>query len=145
VLDVRPLPDGGLLVSLGGRSHLVYTKEESSGLRLVLNGATCQFSNEYDPTTLRAPMSGKLARYLVEDGARVAAGQPYVEVEVMKMYMSLNAPEAGTLQLLKPDGSLRCWTRATHGLRAPSPPFPQGRRESPIFVARLPRRGVPPS
>ena len=76
MLDVRPLPDGGLLVSLGGRSHLVYAKEESSGLRLVLNGATCQFSNEYDPTTLRAPMSGKLARYLVEDGARVAAGMP---------------------------------------------------------------------
>jgi biotin carboxyl carrier protein len=41
--------------------------------------------NESDPTTLRAAMSGKLVRYLVEDGAAVAAGMPYAECEVMKM------------------------------------------------------------
>jgi acetyl-CoA carboxylase/biotin carboxylase 1 len=80
--DLHPLTDSGLLVSLGGRSHLVYAKEESSGLRLVLDGATCQFTNEYDP-----PMSGRLARYLVEDGTSVKAGMSYAEVEVMKMYM----------------------------------------------------------
>jgi hypothetical protein len=62
-----PATTVGLLVSMGGRSHLVYAKEEPSGLRLVLDGATCQFTNEYDPTALRAPMSGKLVRYLVEE------------------------------------------------------------------------------
>jgi len=104
--DFHPLADGGLLVSMGGRAHLVYAKEESGGLRLVLDGATCQFTNEYDPTALRAPMSGKLARYLVEDGSSLKAGTPYVEVEVMKMYMALSIPESGTLSLIKPEGSL---------------------------------------
>jgi len=104
--DFHSLSDGGLLVSMGGRSHLVYAKEEPSGLRLVLDGATCQFTNEYDPTALRAPMSGKLVRFLVEEGAFVKAGTAYAEVEVMKMYMTLAAPESGSLQLRKPEGSL---------------------------------------
>ena len=103
--DFRELSDGGLLVSLGGRSHTVYAKEEPSGLRLVLDGATCLFTNEYDPTSLCAPMSGKLVRYLVEDGAEIKAGAPYAEVEVMKMYMSLTAPEAGKIEFIKPEGS----------------------------------------
>lgn len=104
--DFRPLSDGGLLVSLGGRSHVVYAKEESSGLRLVLDGATCMFTNEYDPTQLRAAMSGKLSRFLVEDGTDLKAGQPYAEVEVMKMYMSLCIPESGRLFRVKPEGSV---------------------------------------
>jgi cell wall-associated NlpC family hydrolase len=51
-------------------------------------------------------MSGKLVRYLVEEGAPVAAGTPYVEVEVMKMYMTLTVPEAGRLRPAKPEGSM---------------------------------------
>jgi acetyl-CoA carboxylase/biotin carboxylase 1 len=108
--DFRPLSDGGLLVLVGGRSHVAYAKEESTGLRLVIDGATCLFTNEYDPTQvrlafvvktiyttiydlqLRAAMSGKIARYLVDDGASVAAGSAYAEVEVMKMYMPLLVP-----------------------------------------------------
>lgn len=44
---------------------------------------------------LRASLSGKLVRYLVEDGAFVEAGKSYAEVEVMKMYMPLQIKEAG--------------------------------------------------
>lgn len=104
--DFRPLADGGLLVSLGKTSHVIYAKEEPSGLRLVLDGATCMFTNEYDPTQLRAAMSGKLARYLVEDGASVKVGSAYAEVEVMKMYMSLTVPEGGKVRWVKPEGSV---------------------------------------
>lgn len=51
-------------------------------------------------------MSGKLARYLVDAGAHVDAGSPYAEVEVMKMYMQVAAPEAGTISFCKPEGSI---------------------------------------
>ena len=104
--EVRMLSDGGYLVLLGGKSHVAYSREEPSGLRLVLDGATCMFTNEYDPTQLRAAMSGKLARYLVEEGATLAAGEPYAEVEVMKMYMQVTVPEAGTISFVKPEGSI---------------------------------------
>lgn len=82
---LRKLSDGGYLVLLGAKSHVAYAREEAEGLRLVLDGATCIFTNEYDPTQLRASMSGKLARYLVDDGSFLRAGAAYAEVEVMKM------------------------------------------------------------
>jgi acetyl-CoA carboxylase/biotin carboxylase 1 len=80
--EIRVLSDGGRLVLLGGRSHVAYTREDAAGLRLLLNGQTCVFSSEYDPTCLRASMAGKLVRFLVPDGSRVAAGAPYAEIEV---------------------------------------------------------------
>ena len=45
--------------------------------------------------SLQASMSGKLVRFLVADGSTVQAGANFAEVEVMKMYMPLVAPEAG--------------------------------------------------
>jgi hypothetical protein len=46
------------------------------------------------------------SRYLVEDGSMVTAGQPFAEVEVMKMYMTLRVPEAGKIYLTKLEGSM---------------------------------------
>lgn len=43
-------------------------------------------------------MAGKLTRFLAEDGATLSAGDPYAEVEVMKMFLSLKAPEDGVLR-----------------------------------------------
>lgn len=42
--------------------------------------------------------TGKLVRYLVEDGGHIAADAPYAEVEVMKMMMTLLAPASGALR-----------------------------------------------
>lgn len=42
-----------------------------------------------------AMSTGKLVRYLVEDGGHIAADAPYAEVEVMKMMMTLLAPASG--------------------------------------------------
>eukprot|EP00741_Cyanophora_paradoxa_P025663 tig00000385_g24767.t1 len=104
--EVRPLSDGGLLVLLDGKSHVVYAREEVGGLRLLLDGRTCQFPKEYDPSQLRSQMTGKLVRHLLEDGAHVGAGAPYAEIEVMKMYMPLVAPEAGRISYRKVEGSV---------------------------------------
>ena len=43
----------------------------------------------------------KLTRYVVDDGAHLAKGEAYAEVEVMKMLFLLNVSEAGTISLSK--------------------------------------------
>lgn len=54
---------------------MVYANQEASGLRLSVNGNTCVFTKEYDPTCLDTDVAGKLARRLVSDGARVKEGE----------------------------------------------------------------------
>jgi acetyl-CoA carboxylase/biotin carboxylase 1 len=104
-VGVRALTDGGLLVSLDGKSHNVYWKEEVGATRLSVDSKTCLLEVENDPTQLRTPSPGKLVKYLVESGEHVKSGQPYAEVEVMKMYMPLVAQEDGVVQPIKQPGS----------------------------------------
>ncbi|KAJ1903374.1 acetyl-coenzyme-A carboxylase, partial [Tieghemiomyces parasiticus] len=92
---VRDLSDGGLLIMLDGRSHTVYAREEVGATRLMVDGKTCLLEQENDPTQLRSPSPGKLVRLLVESGDHLAAGAAYAEIEVMKMFMHLQAAEAG--------------------------------------------------
>ncbi|KAK6460286.1 acetyl-coenzyme-A carboxylase [Scheffersomyces coipomensis] len=105
VVKVRALADGGILCIIGGKSHSIYWKEEASATRLSVGGKTCLLEVENDPTQLRTPSPGKLVKFLVESGDHVAAGQPYAEVEVMKMCMPLITQEDGTIQLIKQPGS----------------------------------------
>jgi len=51
----------------------------------------------FDPSELRTDVTGKVIRYLQESGADVEAGQPYVEVEAMKMVMPIKASESGKI------------------------------------------------
>jgi len=104
-VGVRDLSDGGLLVLLNGGSHTVYYREEVGSTRLSVDGKTCLLEQENDPTQLRSPSPGKLAKFLVESGDHVTAGQAFAEVEVMKMYMPLIAQEDGIVQLIKQPGS----------------------------------------
>ncbi|KAL1861012.1 acetyl-coenzyme-A carboxylase [Paecilomyces lecythidis] len=104
-VGVRALADGGLLVLLNGRSHNVYWKEEAAATRLSVDGKTCLLEQENDPTQLRTPSPGKLVKFTVENGAHVKAGQPFAEVEVMKMYMPLIAQEDGIVQFIKQPGA----------------------------------------
>ncbi|TGO57236.1 hypothetical protein BOTNAR_0205g00020 [Botryotinia narcissicola] len=104
-VGVRALSDGGLLVLLSGRSHNVYWKEEVGATRLSVDSKTCLLEQENDPTQLRTPSPGKLVKFTVENGEHIKAGQPYAEVEVMKMYMPLIAGEDGIVQLIKQPGA----------------------------------------
>lgn len=103
--EVRNLADGGLLVLADGRSHVCYAREEPAGMRLSIDGRTVLSPHEYDPETLSANVSGKLVRYLVEDKEHVEKDDAYAEMEVMKMYLTLRAPESGSISLVKPAGS----------------------------------------
>ncbi|KAK4531784.1 hypothetical protein CCYA_CCYA09G2641 [Cyanidiococcus yangmingshanensis] len=105
-VELRPLLDGGLLIMCDGRSFITYAKEDSTGMRLTIDGRTCLFPNERDPTRIAAQVSGRLVRYLVANDEHVDQGQAIAELEVMKMYLSIQAPEAGTIHLLKPAGAV---------------------------------------
>lgn len=105
-VGVRALADGGLLILLSGKSHNVYWKEEVGATRLSVDGKTCLLEQENDPTQLRTPSPGKLVKFLVENGSHVGKGQPFAEVEVMKMYMPLIAAEAGMVNLIKQPGAV---------------------------------------
>jgi acetyl-CoA/propionyl-CoA carboxylase biotin carboxyl carrier protein len=48
----------------------------------------------------RAPMPGSIVAVHVEDGATVAAGQPLVSIEAMKMEHPVPAPHDGIVRLL---------------------------------------------
>lgn len=104
-VEAKPLSDGGLLMSIGGKSHTVYYIEEPQSTRLLIDGKTCQLEVENDPTQLRTPSPGKLIKFLVENGDHVKAGENFAQIEVMKMVVSLSASEDGIIQLLKQPGS----------------------------------------
>jgi acetyl-CoA carboxylase / biotin carboxylase 1 len=105
--EVHKLADQGLLILLGGRKYVIYGHDSRDGtLRLVVDGQTCMFAAEYDPSQLRSEMAGKLVRYLVQNGQHVEKNEPYAETEVMKMYVTLRVPEAGAIHLVKPPGTV---------------------------------------
>ena len=51
----------------------------------------------FDPSELRTDVTGKVVRYLQESGDSVEQGQPFVEVEAMKMIMPIKATESGKI------------------------------------------------
>ena len=103
---IREQADGSLFVSYGAESHQLYAKEEPLGLRMVLDGVTVLLPTIYDPSELRSDITGKLVRYLVDDGAEVSAGQPYAEAEAMKMLITIKSEEAGKVSHAKQPGSI---------------------------------------
>jgi len=104
-VGVRPLADGGLLMLLGGKSHSIYWKDEPGATRVSVDGKTALLEQESDPTQLKTPSPGKLVKFTVDNGDHVSAGQPFAEVEVMKMYMPLIALEDGIVQFIKQPGA----------------------------------------
>lgn len=105
-VEVHRLSDGGMLLSLEGNSYTTYLKEEVDRYRIVIGNQTCVFEKENDPSILRSPSAGKLINLLIEDGAHVNKGQPYAEIEVMKMVMTLTSQENGTINFVKRPGSV---------------------------------------
>jgi acetyl-CoA carboxylase/biotin carboxylase 1 len=100
VLNVRVLSDGGYLIDIGGKSHVAYLTnkgDSTTGMRINVGGANIVFSPDYDPSSLRTDVAGKLVKKLVSDGSQVKKGEAYCEIEVMKMFMPLKVEEAGEI------------------------------------------------
>lgn len=94
----REQPDGTLLASLGGVSVKLTGFEEPLGLRLSVDGSTIFLPTVFDPSEVRSDVTGKMMRWLVDDGDEVQQGQPFAEVEAMKMIMPLRATEQGKIR-----------------------------------------------
>ncbi|MBA3943765.1 MAG: acetyl-CoA carboxylase biotin carboxylase subunit [Herpetosiphonaceae bacterium] len=82
--------NGALLVSYGGRSYRLGLDEG-----LSIDDLLQQSSNAPGHAALTAPMPGTIISVLVAVGQRVAAAQPLVIMEAMKMEHTLAAPHAG--------------------------------------------------
>jgi acetyl-CoA carboxylase/biotin carboxylase 1 len=106
--NVRMLSDGGNLIDIGGKSHVAYLTSKgdaASGMRISIDGVTVAFSPDYDPTSLRTDVAGKLVKKLLPDGAHAMKGEPYGEIEVMKMFMPLKVEESGVLSWCVNEGA----------------------------------------
>lgn len=105
-VNVKKMADSGLLLSIGDKTHYVFGKEDETGTTLIIDGRTCVFEKENDPTKLLSPSPGKIVRFLVDDGCHVKSGDAYAEIEIMKMYMPLLVLDAGVISFLKNPGSV---------------------------------------
>jgi len=96
-IEVTQTAEGALLANFGGVGHRIIGMDEPLGLRLSLDGNTILMPTIFDPSELRTDVTGKVVRYLQDNGSAVDAGQPYVEVEAMKMIMPIKASESGKI------------------------------------------------
>mgnify|MGYP005845589223 CR=1 FL=1 len=103
---VTETAEGALLAVFGGESHRIFGMDEPLGLRLVLDGNTILMPAVFDPSELRTDVTGKVVRYLKESGEEIQAGEPYVEVEAMKMIMAMKATETGKITNALSPGSV---------------------------------------
>ena len=103
---VREQPDKSLLCSVGGESLQLFGREEALGLRMSINGVTVMLPTVFNPAELRSDVTGRVVRFLQQDRDMVEKGQPYVEVEAMKMIMALKASESGEIRHNLSPGSI---------------------------------------
>ena len=47
------MSDGGMMVSIGDTTYTSFLKDEVTGYCVIINGKTCVFQKENDPTILR--------------------------------------------------------------------------------------------
>eukprot|EP00930_Biecheleria_cincta_P038398 TRINITY_DN26381_c0_g2_i1.p1 TRINITY_DN26381_c0_g2~~TRINITY_DN26381_c0_g2_i1.p1 ORF type:complete len:2142 (-),score=492.71 TRINITY_DN26381_c0_g2_i1:106-6303(-) len=103
---VREQPDGSLYVSVGNVSQMIKGQEEALGLRLVVGGNTVMIPTVCDPSELRSDVNGKVVRYLHDEGTEVKKGEPFIELEAMKMIMALKSEETGKITHALSAGSI---------------------------------------
>lgn len=96
-VEVTQTAEGALLATFGGETHRIFGMDEPLGLRLSLDGNTILMPTIFDPSELRTDVTGKVVRYLQDNGAPVESGQPYIEVEAMKMIIPIKASESGKI------------------------------------------------
>lgn len=86
-------PAGAQIVHVNGEAiPLTVLEPRALAARRRHDGATAA-----GPTTIAAPMPGRIVKVLVQPGEAVAARQGVIVVEAMKMENELRAPRAGTV------------------------------------------------
>ena len=116
--------DGAVWVSEAGRS--VRLRPLDRRARMLQRLAARESAAAATHPEARAPMPGNVAAVHVEDGQTVAAGQPLVSIEAMKMEHPVLAPHDGTVHLSVAvgDQARRDQVVATVSAREPGAPVP---------------------
>jgi 3-methylcrotonyl-CoA carboxylase alpha subunit len=103
------------VVSIDGRDHRVAVARTAKGVWLGWPGGSAWYpaeesrvsSTQEQQDAVRAPMTGKVIKILVEPGHAAAEGDVLVILEAMKMEYRLSAPHAGTVEeILCSEGEL---------------------------------------
>ncbi len=100
-VEFEPLAGGGGVVSIGGRRFHVASARRKDTILVAVGPRTFDFVRVEEGARhgfhglatpeITAPMPGKVLRVLVKEGDTVAAGQPLVVLEAMKMETTLAA------------------------------------------------------
>jgi len=106
VVITETAEEGKLLVSFGGEMHSVFGVDEPLGVRLIVDGNTIMMPSVIDPSEFRTDVTGKVVRYLKENGEEIKEGEPFVEIEAMKMIMPVKATETGKITNALSSGSV---------------------------------------
>jgi methylmalonyl-CoA carboxyltransferase 1.3S subunit len=88
-VEEEPQPTLGSIFMAGGNF---------SAPPAVSTGGASASTASADGQGVRAPLSGSVARVLVEEGQAIEAGDVLVVLEAMKMETEITAPEAGTVR-----------------------------------------------
>ncbi|SEE68419.1 biotin carboxyl carrier protein /biotin carboxylase [Arthrobacter alpinus] len=92
----------GVALRIGLPAQLLASLRGGGGVAAAGSGATggvpSAAGGAADAATLTAPMNGSLVKWLADDGATVAAGDPVVVLEAMKMETTVSAHRGGTLE-----------------------------------------------
>lgn len=84
-VEEEPQPTlGAIFMTGGGFSPPVVSAPKSGGAAA-------------DGNSVQAPLSGTVARVLVEEGQAIEAGEVVIVLEAMKMETEITAPHAGTV------------------------------------------------
>jgi methylmalonyl-CoA carboxyltransferase 1.3S subunit len=90
-VEEEPQPSLGAIFMAGGNF---------SPPAVAANGGGPSGAAASDGTGVRAPLSGSVARILVEEGQSIEVGDVLVVLEAMKMETEITAPEAGTVRAI---------------------------------------------
>ncbi len=72
--------------------------QEEEGAPLTSEETLCPAPEDDGALQVSADMNGNIWKVLVQPGDEVAAGQPLIIVEAMKMELAINAPQAGRVK-----------------------------------------------
>jgi len=106
-VELQGLQAGVVRYTVGGVQRHAVAVHDGDTLHLALQGHVFTFTEPspypkqdagVDPRRARAPVAGVVAQLSVQPGDAVAAGQPLLCVEAMKMEMWLHAGAAGTVR-----------------------------------------------
>lgn len=92
VADVKD-EDGAFVVDVGGETYGIRVEEETRHIIRTRGGA----AGHHGGQILKAPMPGRVTHVSVRPGDQVAAGDPLLVIEAMKMENEFKAAAAGTV------------------------------------------------